>query len=154
MFIKPANCRHNSTKPLDSISSYCHVTTIHYINSILFSSYYPPCVNIIRLLSCPNYSALTNVKQLIKVCNKGYQHAGVFRVVSILMLTIMSLLLCIILSVITHGVMSKHYLPVKTNIINIQSVPIMTQELLTLPKQKNMNNVVLVEFMFKVSSCL
>ena len=96
MFIKPANCRHNSNKPLDSISSYCLVTTIHYINSILFSSYYPPCVNIIRLLSCPNYSALTNVKQLIKVCNKGYQHAGVFRVVSILMLTIMSLLLCII----------------------------------------------------------
>lgn len=58
------------------------------------------------------------------------------------------------LSVITHGVMSKHYLPVQTNIINIQSVPIMTQELLTLPKQKNMNNVVFVESMFRVSSCL
>ena len=59
---------------------------------------------------------------------------------------------CLNLSVTTHGVMSKNYLPVRTNIINIQSVPIMAQELLTLQKRKNMNNVVLVESMFRVSS--
>ena len=58
------------------------------------------------------------------------------------------------LSVITHGVMSKNYLPVRTNIIDIQSVPIMEQELLTLPKHKNMSNVVLVRSMFRVLSCL